>query len=154
VQKKDHELDHKKIEAKAAVPKNAGGSSGLTRKMFVGGTVRLCRASDNLYFWYLCHCQAVAESWKSINAVYNWHMGKYCGVLSRGSLVRTSSGHTLHSLGTLRILWYVCCVYDQASSALGLSKLLKLPGHPCCSISDMSCHCFPQDSHVAAACRF
>jgi hypothetical protein len=40
VQKKDHELDHKKIEAKAAVPKNAGGSSGLTRKMFVGGTVR------------------------------------------------------------------------------------------------------------------
>ena len=50
MQKKDHELDHKKIEAKAAVPKNAGGSSGLTRKMFVGGTVRLCRASEDPYF--------------------------------------------------------------------------------------------------------
>lgn len=45
MQKKDHELDNKKIEAKAAVPKNAGGSSGLTRKMFVGGTVRTASKS-------------------------------------------------------------------------------------------------------------
>jgi hypothetical protein len=74
--------------------------------------------------------------------LYTLHMGKYCGVLSRGSSVRTSSGHTLHSLGTLRILWYVC--FDQASSALGLSELLKLPGHPCCSTSDMSCLRFPK----------
>ena len=42
--------------------------------------------------------------------LYTLHMGKYCGVLSRESSVRTSSGHTLHSLGTLRILWYVCLI--------------------------------------------
>ena len=39
LQQKDHYIDGKKIEAKAAVPKNSNNSPTLTRKMFVGGTV-------------------------------------------------------------------------------------------------------------------
>lgn len=41
MQQKDHYIDGKKIEAKAAVPKNSGNAPTLTRKMFVGGTVSL-----------------------------------------------------------------------------------------------------------------
>ena len=39
LQQREHMIDNKKVEAKAAVPKNSGSSSALTRKMFVGGTV-------------------------------------------------------------------------------------------------------------------
>ena len=41
MQQKEHYIDGKKIEAKAAVPKNSGNAPTLTRKMFVGGTVSL-----------------------------------------------------------------------------------------------------------------
>ena len=34
-------IDGKKVEAKAAVPRNSGSGNSLTKKMFVGGTVRL-----------------------------------------------------------------------------------------------------------------
>ena len=39
LQQREHVIDNKKVEAKAAVPKNSGNSPTLTRKMFVGGTV-------------------------------------------------------------------------------------------------------------------
>lgn len=32
-------IDGKKVEAKAAVPRNSGSGNSLTKKMFVGGTV-------------------------------------------------------------------------------------------------------------------
>ncbi len=36
---RDHEVARRRIDAKAAVPRNSGSGSQLTRKMFVGGTV-------------------------------------------------------------------------------------------------------------------
>ena len=39
VQVKEHVVDGKQIEAKAAVARNADGTNSTTKKMFVGGTV-------------------------------------------------------------------------------------------------------------------
>lgn len=36
---RDHHIEGRRIDAKAAVPRNSGSGSQLTRKMFVGGTV-------------------------------------------------------------------------------------------------------------------
>ncbi|CAD7702390.1 unnamed protein product [Ostreobium quekettii] len=47
---RDHFIMGKGVEAKAAVPKNAGGSSNLTKKMFVGGTGELSDQDFKLYF--------------------------------------------------------------------------------------------------------
>ena len=38
-QHRHHVIDGKNVEAKAAVPKGTGGSSNLTKKLFIGGTV-------------------------------------------------------------------------------------------------------------------
>ena len=40
MQRRQHIIDGKKVEAKAAVPRNSGSGNSLTKKMFVGGTVR------------------------------------------------------------------------------------------------------------------
>ncbi len=40
LQTRQHIIDGKKVEAKAAVPRNSGSGNLLTKKMFVGGTVR------------------------------------------------------------------------------------------------------------------
>ena len=45
MQTRQHMIDGKKVEAKAAVPRNSGSGNSLTKKMFVGGTVRLSLAS-------------------------------------------------------------------------------------------------------------
>ncbi|CAD7702233.1 unnamed protein product [Ostreobium quekettii] len=47
---RDHFIMGKGVEAKAAVPKNAGGSSNLTKKMFVGGTGEISDQDFKLYF--------------------------------------------------------------------------------------------------------
>lgn len=39
-------IDGKKVEAKAAVPRNSGSGNSLTKKMFVGGTVSLSHSLD------------------------------------------------------------------------------------------------------------
>lgn len=39
-------IDGKKVEAKAAVPRNSGSGNSLTKKMFVGGTVSLFQSLD------------------------------------------------------------------------------------------------------------
>ncbi|KAK9823203.1 hypothetical protein WJX72_001083 [[Myrmecia] bisecta] len=38
LEQRDHYIDGKKVEAKAAIPKNSGSAGTLTKKMFVGGT--------------------------------------------------------------------------------------------------------------------
>ncbi|CAL5229182.1 g12460 [Coccomyxa viridis] len=50
LEQKDHYIDGKKIEAKAAVPKNSGNSPTLTRKMFVGGTGEIGDEEFKEYF--------------------------------------------------------------------------------------------------------
>lgn len=42
-------IDGKKVEAKAAVPRNSGSGNSLTKKMFVGGTVRLSLTVLNVH---------------------------------------------------------------------------------------------------------
>lgn len=39
-QQREHIIDGKRVEAKAAVPRNSGSAQAVTKKMFVGGTVR------------------------------------------------------------------------------------------------------------------
>ena len=39
MQTRQHIIDGKKVEAKAAVPRSSGSGNSLTKKMFVGGTV-------------------------------------------------------------------------------------------------------------------
>lgn len=39
MQQRNHTIDGKSVEAKAAVPKGVGSGSNLTKKLFVGGTV-------------------------------------------------------------------------------------------------------------------
>ncbi len=48
VQHREHVIDGKKVEAKAAVPKNSSSGSSLTKKMFVGGTVRTLKSHPSL----------------------------------------------------------------------------------------------------------
>ncbi len=47
LQTRQHIIDGKKVEAKAAVPRNSGSGNLLTKKMFVGGTVRAMVAVSN-----------------------------------------------------------------------------------------------------------
>lgn len=49
MQTRQHMIDGKKVEAKAAVPRNSGSGNSLTKKMFVGGTVRLALAFLNAH---------------------------------------------------------------------------------------------------------
>ena len=96
LQQKDHYIDGKKIEAKAAVPKNSNNSPTLTRKMFVGGTVRassfLCTSAcaQSYTLW----CLVVVAP-----ALIRW------AVTCRARLEMRSSRSTFHSMVTLRTLW-------------------------------------------------
>ncbi|CAD7698390.1 unnamed protein product [Ostreobium quekettii] len=47
---RSHVIDGKGVEAKAAVPKGTGGSSNLTKKLFVGGTGELSDEDFRLHF--------------------------------------------------------------------------------------------------------
>ncbi|CAD7695061.1 unnamed protein product [Ostreobium quekettii] len=47
---RSHVIDGKSVEAKAAVPKGTGGSSNLTKKLFVGGTGELTDDDFRAYF--------------------------------------------------------------------------------------------------------
>ena len=47
MQTRQHIIDGKKVEAKAAVPRNSGSGNSLTKKMFVGGTVS-CLGKKNM----------------------------------------------------------------------------------------------------------
>lgn len=48
---REHHIDGRRVDAKAAVPRNSGSGSQLTRKMFVGGTV----------WWGSSHCIAATH---------------------------------------------------------------------------------------------
>ncbi|EIE22873.1 hypothetical protein COCSUDRAFT_66433 [Coccomyxa subellipsoidea C-169] len=50
LEQREHVIDGKKVEAKAAVPKNSGNSPMLTRKMFVGGTGEISDEEFRDYF--------------------------------------------------------------------------------------------------------
>lgn len=47
---REHVLDEKKIEAKAAVPRNSNSGNTLTKKMFVGGTGEISDEEFRAYF--------------------------------------------------------------------------------------------------------
>lgn len=53
LQTRQHIIDGKKVEAKAAVPRNSGSGNSLTKKMFVGGTVSMTNLS---YMSYMLSC--------------------------------------------------------------------------------------------------
>lgn len=55
-----HEIDEKQIEAKAAIPRHMGGSTQLTKKMFVGGTVRSFRSVDFESFYFRARLKMIS----------------------------------------------------------------------------------------------
>lgn len=128
---RDHEIDRRRIDAKAAVPRNSGSGSQLTRKMFVGGTV--CMVVQ----WFVVPC--VYRRWYMHGCVGMLHT---LGIGAQGLDNTTPRPHvrvkfqtksfddTLSPMASLKTVWYSVTrwtghLVDLGSSHSGMSCLWK-----------------------------
>lgn len=70
LQQRNHTIDGKSVEAKAAVPKGVGSGSNLTKKLFVGGTVSTNPL--NLQGLFLCLCLYCGETCRIQICIQSW----------------------------------------------------------------------------------